>query len=127
MRRKKKTPIDVNEVNERLARAQQAVREAYLHLDEVAENVSSRFSTIHTIFLFFEGVSKFRACIFFKTNKDVTDSNSDSTMSAIEDAVYEELDRYGRGKRGEIEVVFEIDSHDNIQKKFNGNYWKALH
>jgi hypothetical protein len=105
--------------NEDFERASRYVAERNLHLARVAENVKSRFKPVSPIFetaLFPDSEGDFRATIVFKKTKDIADCKSNGISTAIEDAFYEELEHYGRGKRGEINVVFEFESDENIRK-----------
>lgn len=114
---------------EDLARAKQKMRERDRHLTQVCENVKSRFMTVcplHAIHLIWQRDVDFRTYVFLKTDADVEFCKSNGTTAAIEAAVYEELERYGRGKRGEIVVAFEFDSHENVEKKFKGDYLLRL-
>jgi hypothetical protein len=42
------------------------------------------------------------------------------------DFVCAELERAGRGKKDEITIIFEFDSDENGQAKFNGNHYKRF-
>jgi hypothetical protein len=44
----------------------------------------------------------------------------------IGDFIYAELERVGRGTRGEITVAFEFDSDENVQEHFEGDYLLRL-
>jgi hypothetical protein len=45
----------------------------------------------------------------------------------VRDAVFDELEKVGRGDRGTIKVDFEFDSHENVEENFDGNYYNRLH
>lgn len=105
--------------HEDFERASRYVAESHLHLARVAENVKSRFTSVSPIFataLFPDSEGDFRATIVYKKTKDISDCKCNGISEAIEDAFYEELERYGRGKRGDINVVFVFESDENIRK-----------
>jgi hypothetical protein len=43
----------------------------------------------------------------------------------IEDFVYAELERAGRGGKGDIRVAFEFDSDENVNASFEGDYFNC--
>lgn len=114
---------------EDFARAKRKMAERDRHLVDVSRNVMARFLTIcplYKVFTIWQRDVDFRAYVFFKKDADVVVAKRDGTTIAIEDAVYEELERFGRGKRGEIVVAFEYDSDENVDRIFNGDYLSRL-
>ena len=115
--------------DEDFARADKLMVERDRHLMGVCENVKRRFTRscpLHNVYVLWQRDVDFRAYIFFKKDKDVEDCKENGTMKAIEDAVYEELERHGRGKRGEIAVAFEWDSDENVDNRYDGDYLLRL-
>lgn len=110
-------------------RASRHIEEQFRNLSEVLENVKERFSTIcqfSFISIIPQGDKEFLASIIFKKDRDLLNCKSNGITAAIEDAFYEELERYGRGMRGEIKVVFVFDSNKNVCKNYGGysNYMR---
>jgi len=111
------------------ARAKRRDAERNRHLDRVSENVKQRFvhrCPLHNLYLFLDSKADFRMYVFFKTDADISQCKANGMTTAIEDAVYEELERYGRGKRSECVIAFEYDSDENVQRNFEGDYLLRL-
>jgi hypothetical protein len=110
---------------------------------------------LHDFWIFYQGERDvaFWACIFFKKEHDlqayfnkgglqeasdrvflslqhepeaVRVTQVSGVIQEIVDLVYAELERFGRGKRGEITVAFEFDSDENVQANFKGDYFLRL-
>jgi len=110
---------------EDLARAKRKMAERDRNLTEICESVKKRFMSLcplHNVYVLWQRDVDFRAYVFFKNDKDIVDCKGNGTTTAIEDAVYEELESCGRGKRGEIVVSFEWDSDENVDNKYDGDY-----
>lgn len=114
---------------EALARAKQKMAERDRHLAQISNNIKNRFMSqcpLHNVYLLWQRDVDFRAYVFFKIDADVLASKNDGMATLIEDAVYEELEKYGRGKRSEIVVAFEYDSDENVSRLYNGDYLARL-
>jgi len=115
--------------NDDFARAKTFMAERYLNLDAVENAVKLRFLPhvpLHGIYLLAQEDVNFRAYVFFNTDADVLACKADGTTAAIEDAIYDDLARFGRGKRGDIVVAFEWDSDENVRRTFDGDYLSRL-
>jgi hypothetical protein len=117
--------------DEEIARADMHMKELDLNIDQAEENILLYFMNIcpehcYKFYLLAERTRQFRAYVFYKTNKDVAAHNADGISKKLEDYVYAELERQGRGKRENITLEFEFDSDENIKRKFNGNYYNRL-
>lgn len=115
--------------DEDFAKADKWMAEQDRHLTQVCENVKGRFLSVcplHNVYLLWQRDVNFRAYVFFQRDADVVDCKANGITTAIETAVYEELERYGRGKRGEIVVAFEYDSDENVDKNYDGDYLLRL-
>ena len=100
------------------------------HLNAICENVLRRFKPVcrlHDVWMFPQGAVGFRTYIFFKLLADTTEYKANGVVDAIMSFVYDELERYGRGKRPEMTVAFELDSDERVQKDFGGDYWARVH
>jgi len=114
---------------EAFARAKRMMAEDSRGLDAACSELNKRFEEamwFHRVYILSQRDVDFRAYVFFKKDKDVEDSKGNGTTTAIEDAVYKALERYGRGKRSEIVVGFEWDSDENVDKKYDGDYLLRL-
>lgn len=81
---------------------------------------------LHNVYILWQRDVDFRAYVFFKMDHDIQECKINGITTAIEDAVYEELARYGRGKRADIVVAFEFDSDENVDRNFDGDYLYRL-
>ena len=64
----------------------------------------------------------FEVYIFFRTNNDIDTCRNNGTFILIQNSVYKELERVGRGKREELDVRFIIDSTENVKSNYEGKY-----
>lgn len=115
--------------DEDFARADRLMAERDRNLDVVSTNVKKRFNNIcplHNFYILWQRDVDFRAYVFFKEDKDIEECKVKGVFNEITDFVYAELERAGRGKRGEIEVAFEIDSDENVTANFEGDYFLRL-
>src|SRR5690349_1595949 len=95
-------------------RASKLMEDRFRNLESVRDNVNRRFKTMSAFYdfrLLPQGESDFRAYVFFKHDTDIRASQDSGVDQEIIDFVYAELERQGRGKRGDIAVAFEFDSN----------------
>ena len=64
--------------------------------------------------------------IFFEKEDDIEQCKEKGVVRQIEDFIFSELERLGRGKREDITVAFEWDSNENVEANFNGDYFQRL-
>ncbi len=110
-------------------RANRESREEFRNLDQVEKNVSQHFRgtcPLHHFAILPQSVPEFRAYVFFETDKYLRLSNTNGIQPDIINFVYDELEKAGRGKRGEIKVAFEFDSYENVVENYKGNYYLRL-
>lgn len=115
--------------DEDFARADRWVSEAWRNLDEVCEAVKQIFSPLcrlHNIYILPQGDVTFRAYIFYVSDKDIKSCEEQGITERMKDSIYEELERAGRGKKGDITVAFEFDSDENVDRCFGGDYFDRL-
>jgi len=121
---KKSIPSD-----EEFEQASRAMEQRARGLDQVRESVLAEFGDPGGVCEFHilnqEDVD-FRAYIFFRYDRDIQAAHQSGLATQIADRVYKVLEREGRGRRDDIEVAFEFDSHENVQKNFEGSYWLRL-
>lgn len=106
-----------------------ALRDDNRHLEEIAWQFKAKFHSDSSLDRFFLGAVSddagrlhVGATIFFLKDTDIAESEANGTTQAMRDFIYEKLEEYARGKRGELDVQFEFDSFENVQKNFNGSY-----
>jgi len=117
--------------NEAFARAKSRMRERDRNMDHVNEAFRECFKEIcpnmaHNSQVMAEDDFSFRAYIFFKKVKDVQVCEKSGVSSQLQQFVYDELERQGRGIKDSILVTFEFDSDENIQANFEGDYYLRM-
>jgi hypothetical protein len=115
--------------DEDFARAKKFMSERYQNLDAVENAVKLRVGShcpLHGLYLLAQEDVDFRIYVFFDADGDIERCKENGTTTTIETAAYEELERFGRGKREEIKVAFEYDSHENVIKNYDGDYMFRL-
>ena len=50
----------------------------------------------------------------------------DTIRKQVSDTVLDALEAEGHGPRATIALQVEMDSHENVQRKFNGDYYKRF-
>jgi hypothetical protein len=81
---------------------------------------------LHEFFILDQRDVDFRAYVFFEQTRDIAAMKQGGVEREISDFVHAELERLGRGRRDEINVAFEFDSHEHVQAKFGGNHFNRL-
>jgi hypothetical protein len=115
--------------DEEFAKARQKRAERHRNLESVRRNVLQKLRCglpLHDFYILSQRDVDFRAYVFFVRNDDIKTCKDNDSIADIEDCVYAELARAGRGKRGEIVVAFEYDSDENVKQSFEGNYYLRL-
>lgn len=116
--------------DEDFARASAVLKKRSRGLSDVREKILRRFQNkgeIHEFFILDCSENSFRAYIFYRWDKQIKEAERTGLASQIQDAVFDELNNVGRGDRNSIDVKFEFDSHENIDQKYEGNYYNRLH
>lgn len=115
--------------DDEFARASQLMRQRSANLDQVRGSVKKAFMDLcpmHDFYILPQRDVNFRAYVFFENETDITKCERDGTVQQIEEFVYRELERVGRGGGGEVSVAFEVDSHERVVSEFEGNYFLRL-
>lgn len=111
-------------------RASAALKKRSRGLSDIRENIIARFKGggfLHEFFILDCAESAFRVFVFYKFDIQIDEAEKAGISEQIKNAVFEELELAGRGSRGEIEVYFEFDSHEGVQRTCGGNYYNRLH
>jgi hypothetical protein len=114
---------------EEFERASKMMEERARNLDQVRDRVLEHFRSrcpLHEFFILDQRDVDFRAYVFFEQTRDIAAMKQAGVERQIIDFVHAELERVGRGRRDEINVAFEFDSHERVQAKFGGNYFNRL-
>jgi hypothetical protein len=116
--------------DEDFARADRLDKEDHRNLEIVTANVKQRFmsiSPLHNVYIMPQRDVNFRVYVFFKKDRDIADCKRSGITDSLSEFVRDELERLGRGKKEETSVAFEIDSDENVDRKFGGDYYARLH
>ncbi|MFZ5637840.1 MAG: hypothetical protein ACOY82_14760 [Pseudomonadota bacterium] len=115
--------------NEDFARAKAAMKKRDQGLSEVRSQVLNQFEArgVHELFVFFSPASNcFGAYVFYDLNAQIDEAKRSGLSEEIETAVLDALERVGRGRRSDLSVNFEFDSHENVEKNYGGDYYDRL-
>lgn len=98
-------------------------------LSEVREVVISRIQrkhNVHDVFVIDGRNETFRALVFFETEADKRAAQAQNVTSYIRSMILEELERVGRDTANGRSVIFEFDSHENVERNYQGDYFLRL-
>lgn len=111
------------------AQASQFMTERARGLDEVRAQVLRHFRDrcpLQDCFILDQSDANFRAYVFFERDVDIEANQRAGVQNELVDFIYRCLEQVGRGKRAQIAVAFEFDSHENVKARFAGNYRNRL-
>lgn len=114
---------------EDFARAEAAMREKNKGLSETCDQIKKRFKKngVHEVYMFYDSdTNDFGAYIFYRWEHQIKEAEKSGLSSRIKNDVFEELEKAGRGSKEAIKVNFEIDSHENVEKNYEGDYYNRL-
>lgn len=100
------------------------------NLGRVADETKAQFGRrlpIHSVWVLDQRDVDFRAYIFLDRTSDLVLLKNSGTCHEIVDFVYEALERWDRGKRGDIVVAFEFDSDERVRDEYGGDYNLRMH
>jgi hypothetical protein len=108
--------------DEDFARAEKRQAEMSQAFSRIRETVLQEFNghaPLHDIWLFPDRTTNFRAHVFYRSDSDIATSKDNGSENSIREALVREF----RAWNGSSCAV-EFDSHENVLKKDNGNYYK---
>jgi hypothetical protein len=111
------------------ARAKAAMRANDRGLSAVRANILDRFkdSGLHNFFILYSPAARrFGAYVFFRCDRHVSESDNSGLSAKIRDSVLDELVAVGRGGRDDLDVTFEFDSHENVERNYDGDYYNRM-
>jgi hypothetical protein len=114
---------------EEFARADALWRERIRGFDEVCSRLMERFksSGLHKVHLFNNRkADEFGALLFYETNRQIEEAAESGLTETIKLAAIEELVRVGRGTPETIRVDVSVDSDEQVQRDYGGNYFNRL-
>jgi len=114
---------------EEFARAKAAMRHRDRGLSDVRERVLRRFHDrgVHEFFIFYSpATNTFVAYVFYRSDREIAKGEESGLSAEIRDSVYEELTAVGRGEQNSLNVIFEFDSHENVERNYEGDYFNRL-
>lgn len=115
---------------EDFARAKAAMKKNDQGLSEVRGQLLNQFGVrgVHELFVLFSpALSCFGVYVFYRLNSQIEEAELSGLAEEIKAAIFEALERVGRGPRESLNVKFEFDSHENVEKEYDGNYYDRLH
>lgn len=110
-------------------RARMRARERSRGLDTACEQVKQRFQArcpLHNVYILPQRDVTFRAYVFYRRDTDIAECERSGVTQEIQDSVYAEIERVGRGHRDKITIDFEFDSDENVSANFEGDYFLRL-
>lgn len=111
------------------ARASAAMKHSARGLSQVRENILKQFGGAGEIQEFFVincSDGSFRVLVFYRWDKQIMQAQKSGLEARFVAAVYDELEKAGRGDREVIKVDFEFDSQENVEANFKGDYFLRL-
>lgn len=115
---------------EDFARAKAAMRRNDQGLSHVRAQVLERFKGkgLHELFVLYSPRSRsFGAYVFYRWDREVDEAARSGLAQDIKSAVLVELEKVGSGNNGLVHVDFEFDSHESVERDYEGNYFNRLH
>lgn len=115
--------------DEEFKRASQALARRARGLSQVRDRIKNRFRDNEALYEFFimdSSEVSFYAYIFYRRNRQIEEARVSGLESEIVNAVWEEMEGVGRGDRGMIDIQFEFDSDENVEKNYEGEYYLRL-
>jgi len=109
--------------------ASRMMEERSRNLDEIRDLLKQHFSKKCPLYEFYilpQRDVNFRAYVFFEKDSDIDKCKSDGIVQEIENYIFNELERLGRGRREEITVAFELDSNESVEANYEGDYFLRM-
>ena len=117
--------INYNITQEASDRAHRNMKERFRGLSEAERQSMQALKSLYPIArieIFSRDNLEFHTYVFLETNDQVTKSESDGSRERIEEEIYQQLEKVGRGSRPEVKIRFEYDSAENVKENFQGSY-----
>ena len=113
---------------EEFAKASEALRNRSHGLSETRDEILKKFKdeNIYEFFIFDVSKTSFKAYVFFRWDWQKKELSKTKLAVEIEDYIYRQLEHFGRGKRGGLQLEIEFDSHENVVLNYGGDYFSRL-
>ena len=114
---------------EDFVRAKAAMKKNDQGLSEVRNQILNQFASrgVHELFVLFSPATNcFGVYVFYSLIAQIKEGDRSGLAEEIKAAVLEALEKVGRGPRMCLNVSFEFDSHENVEKAYGGNYYDRL-
>ena len=110
-------------------RAKAAMRKDDHGLSEVRERILAQLKSkgLHEFMvLYSRKTDAFGAYVFYEMDNQISEATESGLAEEIKSLVFDELERVGRGSKEGIKVNFEFDSHENVIRNYEGDYYNRL-
>ncbi|TBW45607.1 hypothetical protein EZI54_23480 [Marinobacter halodurans] len=114
---------------ENFLRAKAAMRKDDHGLSEVRERILAQLKSkgLHEFMvLYSRKTDTFGAYVFYEMDNQISEAAESGLSGEIKSLVIDELERVGRGSKESIKINFEFDSHENVLKNYEGDYYNRL-
>jgi len=98
-------------------------------LETVRGIVKKHFKSIcpmHEFYILPQRDVNYRAYVFYENTNDIHECDANGVSDLISVFVCEKLELLSLQKRGELKIAFEFDSHENVNSKFDGDYFLRM-
>jgi hypothetical protein len=114
---------------EDFSRADKLMEERYHNLEGVEQRFMESFRKrvpLHSVFIFVKDKHHYNAYVFFDKDSDLAKYRKQSIVEEMEECLYMELERVGRGMRDDVTIAVEYDSHEGVVRDYGGDYRDRL-
>jgi hypothetical protein len=113
---------------EEFEKASEALRKRSYGLSEIRDEILKKFKeqNIYEFFIFDVSEKSFKAYVFFRWDWQRKELSKTKIAGEIEDFIYQQLENFGRGKKVDLQLEIEFDSHENVELKYDGDYFSRL-
>ncbi|CAM4419521.1 MAG: hypothetical protein LEGION0403_FIIPPAGN_02142 [Legionella sp.] len=98
-------------------------------LSDICERIVNKYKlkNIHKVFAFYsQRGDSFGFYIFYNFDYQIKEARDSGLEEVLKRDVLQELEIEGRGKMDKLKVDFEFDSHENVEKNYEGDYFLRL-
>jgi len=94
----------------------------------IKDRVLSVFGSVDSFrdFWIFSAGPRYDAYVFLQRDSDLRQQNAQKLRNQVIETVLECLEAHGKGPRDAISLRVELDSHERVQREFNGDYYKRF-
>ena len=113
---------------EEFVKASEALSKRSRGLSVIRGEILKKFQdkNIYEFFIFDISEYSFKAYVFFRWNKQLKELSKTNLSVEIENFIYRQLEDSGRGKKKDLQLKIEFDSHENVERNYGGDYFSRL-